>query len=56
MTATLISLREAEAPGEIINEMWNERDQKRKEMGIVCYSVFCLVCWSVLKIAYPIRM
>lgn len=60
VTATLISMWEAEAPGEIINEMGKERerDRKREEVGAVHGGVVHCVCvcvLEVLKVANPIR-
>ena len=64
VTATLISMWEAEAPGEIINEMGKERvTGKREEVGAVHSSVVWYVCvcvcvcvsWGMLNVAHPIR-
>lgn len=53
VTATLISTREAEAPGETINEMGGEGKTGEESRWELCMVVCCVL--GVLKMALPIR-
>lgn len=55
VTATLISMWEAEAPGKIINEMGNERETGKERRCVLCMMLrFAQCVLGVWK--YPIQL